>query len=114
MDNKARDDIQELIDTMPYNWLEAIINNFQKIESSVLMNEIISKLESLNASWKSEQVENMICELYGIVWQKHHESGKKKLTKLIFPIENYREIYKDQVQNNKKARAKWNTSLLDN
>ena len=106
-DENINAQIQELIQTMEDGWLEKITLLFQYIKSSLLMQEIISQLENANTLWKCKNVYNTICELTGIYWQKHHEQGKKKLTKLIFPVEHYAEIHKDQLENNEKARIKF-------
>ena len=113
-DENINQQIQELIRTMQEAWLENITLLFKYVESHLLMNEIISQLENLNSSWKSEEVKNTICELNGIYWQKHQEKGKKKLTKLVFPVEHYAAIYKDQLQNNRNAIAKWKMHPTDN
>lgn len=106
-DENINQQIQELVQTMEDGWIQKTMLLFQYIESQLLMQKIISQLENLNVSWKSEEVENAICELNGIYWKQHYEKGKKKLTKLIFPVESYAGIHKDQLEINEKARIKF-------
>ena len=107
MQDSINEQIQERFRTLEEGWLENIVKDFQKIESSLLMHDIIKQLETANILWQCENVENAICELNGIYWKQHHEKGKKKLTKLIFPVESYAEIHKDQLEINAKTKAKW-------
>ena len=107
MQDSINEQIQERFRTLEEGWLENIVKDFQKIESSLLMHDIIKQLETANTLWKCKNVYNTICELTGIYWKKHHEQGKKKLTKLIFPVESYAAIHKDQLENNEKARIKF-------
>lgn len=107
MQDSINEQIQERFRTLEEGWLENIVKDFQKIESSLLMHDIIKQLETANILLQCENVYNAISQLYGIFRQKHHEKGKKKLTKLIFPVEHYAAIHKDQLENNEKARIKF-------
>ena len=107
MQDNINEQIQERFRTLEEGWIENIVKDFQEIESSLLMHDIIKQLETANILWQCENIDNAISQLYGIFRQRHHEKGEKKLTKLIFPVESYAEIHKDQLEINEKARIKF-------
>lgn len=106
-DDNINEQIQELIRTLEDSQLQKITLLFECIGSPLLRQEIISQLETANTLWKCKNVYNTICELKNIHWKQHHEKGKKKLTKLTFPVESYAAIHKDQLEINEKARIKF-------
>lgn len=106
-DENIKQLIKEYMQTMEEGWLQKTLFLFREIENIKLMQPIISEFENINKSWKSPEIAGFITQLHGIYWQKHQAKGKKFLEKLVFPAEHYASIYKDQLENNEKARIKF-------